>query len=42
MFVYLWHESHRVLICSVEVSAVQGDLHLSQEGVAAEAAVVPY
>lgn len=42
MSVYLWHESHCVLVCGVEVSAVQGDLHLSQEGVAAEATVVPY
>lgn len=38
---YLCHESHTVLIWRVEVSAVQSNLHLSQEGVAAEATMMP-
>lgn len=39
--IYLRHESHVLLVRGVEVSAVQRDLHLSQEGVAAQASVMP-
>lgn len=38
---YLGHESHTVDVRGTEVSAVQWDLHLSQEGVAAEATMMP-
>lgn len=39
--VYLGHESHAVLTGGAEVPADQRDLHLSQEGIAAEAAMMP-
>lgn len=38
---YLGHESHTVDVWGTEVSAVQRDLHLSQEGVATEATIMP-
>ena len=41
VLVYLSHENNTVLVQGVEVSGVQSDLHLSQEGVAAEATVMP-
>lgn len=40
--IHLCHERHTVQVCWIKVSAVQRNLHLSQEGVAAEATVVPH
>lgn len=40
--IYLCHERQTVQVCWIEVSAVQRDLHLSQEGVAAEATMMPH
>ncbi len=40
--VYLPHKSHAVHVCGVQVSAVQCDLNLSQEGIAAEATMMPH
>lgn len=40
--IYLCHECQTVQVCWIEVSAVQRNLHLSQEGVAAEATMMPH
>lgn len=39
---HLCHERHTVQVCWIKVLAVQRNLHLSQEGVAAKATVMPH